>query len=148
MSEKRDSLEQFICDELKNEAEDIKREVDRANMPAMPADLKAKIKAQLDQQIEEYERAYNNAEDEDEKETIFIEDYVDEEFLPYIEASEPFRSIVVSKSQAPCGYLLFDGDIEAEIGLVCVKSKNSKKASLCTVIDGYTADAFGYVKND
>ena len=117
-------------------------------MYARAVNLDFDLQSKVSQQIEEYERAYNNAEDEDEKETIFIEDYVDEEFLPYIEASEPFRSIVVSKSQAPCGYLLFDGDIEAEIGLVCVKSKNSKKASLCTVIDGYTADAFGYVKND
>lgn len=117
-------------------------------MYARAVNLDFDLQSRVSQQIEEYERAYNNAEDEDEKETIFIEDYVDEEFLPYIEASEPFRSIVVSKSQAPCGYLLFDGDIEAEIGLVCVKSKNSKKASLCTVIDGYTADAFGYVKND
>ena len=67
MSERRDSLEQFICDELKNEAEDIKREVDRANMPAMPADLKAKIKAQLDQRIEEYEkeRLYAQLSEED-----------------------------------------------------------------------------------
>lgn len=117
-------------------------------MYARAVNLDFDLQTQVSQQIDAYERAYNNAEDEDEKETIFIEDFVSDEFLPYIEASEPFRSIVVTKSQAPCGYLLFDGDIEAEIGLVCVKSKNSKKASLCTVIDGYTADAFGYVKND
>lgn len=69
MSEKRDSLEQFICDELKKEAEDIKREVDGANMPVMPADLKAKIKAQLDQQIEDYEkeRLYARLSEEDRK---------------------------------------------------------------------------------
>ena len=117
-------------------------------MYARAVDLPMDIQSKVSAQIEEYEHAYNNADDEDEKENIFIEDFVDEKFLPYIDASEAYRGIVVSKSQAPCGYLLYDGDIESEIGLVYVKSKNSKKGSLCTVIDGYTADAFGYIKND
>lgn len=117
-------------------------------MYARAKDLPMELQTKVSSQIGEYERALQNADDEDEKENIFIEDFVDEEFLPYIEGSESYRGIVVAKSQAPCGYLLYDGDIESEIGVVRVASANSKKVSYCTVIDGYTADAFGFVKND
>ena len=69
MSEKRDSLEQFIRDEMKREAENITKEVDRSHPQAMPQDLKAKIKAQLDQQIEAYEkeRLYAQLSEEDQE---------------------------------------------------------------------------------
>lgn len=111
-------------------------------------DIPMEEQSKVSKQIEAYERALTNADDEEEKENIFIEDFVDAQYMEYIEGSAPYRGIVVSKSQAPCGYLLYDGDIESEIGLVRVSSKNSKKVSYCTVIDGYTADAFGYIKND
>lgn len=102
----------------------------------------------VSKQIEQYERALQNADDEDEKESIFIEDYVDAEYMEYVAASEPYRGIVVSKSQAPCGFLLYDGDIESEIGVIRIAARTKKDVAYCTVIDGATADAFGYVKND
>lgn len=117
-------------------------------MYARAKNLPMDIQIKVSKQIEAYERAIQNADDEDEKESIFIEDYVDAEYMEYVAASEPYRGIVVSKSQAPCGYLLYDGDIESEIGIIRVLGKSSKKVSYCTVIDGYTADAFGYIKND
>lgn len=117
-------------------------------MYARAKNLPMDIQTKVSKQIEAYERAVQNADDEDEKESIFIEDYVDAEYMEYVAASEPYRGIVVSKSQAPCGYLLYDGDIESEIGIIRVFGKSSKKVSYCTVIDGYTADAFGYIKND
>lgn len=117
-------------------------------MYARAKNLPMDIQTKVSKQIEAYERAVQNADDEDEKESIFIEDYVDAEYMEYVTASEPYRGIVVSKSQAPCGFLLYDGDIESEIGIIRVLGKSSKKVSYCTVIDGYTADAFGYVKND
>ena len=117
-------------------------------MYARAKNLPMDIQTKVSKQIEAYERAVQNADDEDEKESIFIEDYVDAEYMEYVAASEPYRGIVVSKSQAPCGFLLYDGDIESEIGIIRVLGKSSKKVSYCTVIDGYTADAFGYVKDD
>lgn len=102
----------------------------------------------VSKQIEQYERALQNADDEDEKESIFIEDYVDAQYMEYVVGSEPYRGIVVSKSQAPCGFLLYDGDIESEIGIIRVAAKTKKDVAYCTVIDGATADAFGYIKND
>ena len=117
-------------------------------MYARAKNLPMDVQAVVSKQIEQYERALQNADDEDEKESIFIEDYVDEQYMQYVVDSEPYRGIVVSKSQAPCGYLLYDGDIEEEIGIIRVAAKTKKDISYCTVIDGYTADAFGYVKND
>lgn len=103
---------------------------------------------EVSKQIGFYEKALAHAEDDDERALIQMEDYVDAEFLPLVEASKTYCGIVVSKSQAPCGYLLYAGNIRREIGIMRVTSKQTKKTVFCTVIDGYTADAFGYVKND
>lgn len=110
----------------------------------LPMDVANRVSAQ----IEEYEDALKNADDDDERELIQIEDYVDKEYLSYIEASKPYNGIVVSKSQSPCSYLLYNGDIRSEIGIMRVNAKGGKKIVYCTVCDGYTAEAFGYVKND
>lgn len=117
-------------------------------MYARAKDIPMDIQSTVSRQIEAYERAVQNADDEDEKEAIFIEDFVDAQYMQYVIESGPYRGIVVTKSQAPCGYLLYDGDIDSDIGIMRVAGKSSKKVSYCTVIDGYTADAFGYVKND
>lgn len=117
-------------------------------MYARAKGLPMDIQSVISKQIEAYERALQNADDEDEKEAIFIEDYVDAEYMEHVEASTPYQGIVVSKSQAPCGYLLYDGDIESDIGIIRVNGKGGKKVSYCTVVDGATADAFGFVKND
>lgn len=111
------------------------------NMPAEEANMVSK-------QIENYERAIKEAEDDDERELIQISDFVDKEYMKYIEGSEPYRGIVVSKSQAPCAFLIYNGDIRSEIGIMRVNANGGKKVVYCTVIDGYTAEEFGYVKND
>ena len=110
----------------------------------LPMDVANRVSAQ----IEEYEDALKNADDDDERELIQIEDYVDKEYLSYIEASKPYNGIVVSKFQSPCSYLLYNGDIRSEIGIMRVNANGGKKIVYCTVCDGYTAEAFGYVKND
>lgn len=97
------------------------------------------------QQLEAYETELKNAGDGEE---IDVYDYVDINYREYVEGAKAYLGIVVSKSQAPCGYLIYNGDIRSEIGLIRVVSKTTKKSVLCTVIDGYTADEFGYVKND
>lgn len=99
----------------------------------------------VSEQLEEYETELKNAGDDEE---IDIYDFVDENYREYVEGAKAYLGIVVSKSQAPCGYLIYNGDIRSEIGLIRVVSKTTKKSVLCTVIDGYTADEFSYVKND
>lgn len=99
----------------------------------------------VSEQLEEYETELKNAGDDEE---IDVYDFVDESYREYVEGAKAYLGIVVSKSQAPCGYLIYNGDIRSEIGLIRVVSKTTKKSVLCTVIDGYTADEFGYVKND
>lgn len=99
----------------------------------------------VSEQLEEYETELKNAGDDEE---IDVYDFVDESYREHVEGAKAYLGIVVSKSQAPCGYLIYNGDIRSEIGLIRVVSKTTKKSVLCTVIDGYTADEFGYVKND
>lgn len=108
--------------------------------------LAADTANEVSKQIDRYEIALKNA-DEDEQDAIDIADYVDAQYIPYVEKSEPYRGIVVSRSQAPCGYLLYDGDIESDVGIVRVNTGKGK-AVYCTVCDGYCLEAFGYVKND
>ena len=109
--------------------------------------MEASLANEITTQIDRYELALKHA-DESEQDTILLEDYVEKRYLPYIEASRSYLGIIVSKSQAPCGYLLYNGDIRSEIGVIRVSSKAKNKSVLCTIIDGYTAEAFGYVKND
>ncbi len=99
----------------------------------------------ISEQLEDYETELKNASDDEE---IDVYDFVDEDYREYVEGAKAYLGIVVSKSQAPCGYLIYNGDIRSEIGLIRVTSKTTKKSVLCTVIDGYTADEYGYVKND
>lgn len=69
MGEKKDSLEQIIRDELKKEAEDIKREVGESGIEPMPEELKNDIREKLHAQIEAYEkeRLYAQLSKEDQK---------------------------------------------------------------------------------
>lgn len=114
---------------------------------ARAQNLSAEEANEVSRQIDAYERAYSNADEED-KDMVVIEDYVDSKYLHYVEDSAPYRGIVVSKSQAPCAYMIYNGDIRSEIGIMRVNADGGKKIVYCTVVDGYTAEEFGYVKND
>ena len=101
---------------------------------------------EVTKRIAKYELALKESDgDED---SVAIEDYVGEEYARFIDESSPYRGIVVSKSQAPCAFLLYNGDIESEIGILRINANGGKKVVYCTVCDGYTAEEFGYVKND
>lgn len=114
---------------------------------ARAQDLAADEANEVSRQIDAYEKAYANA-DEDDKDMVVIEDFVDPKYMHYVDESAPYRGIVVSKSQAPCAYMIYNGDIRSEVGIMRVNADNGKKIVYCTVIDGYTAEEFGYVKND
>ena len=106
------------------------------------------IANEVTKQIKSYEKALSNAEDEDSKELIHLYDYVDEKYKHYIDESKKYQGIINSKSKHPCGYLIYDGDIRREIGLIKCKSETTKKEYITTVIDGYVAETYKFVKND
>ena len=98
-------------------------------------------------QIEKYDDALKYA-DDDEKDEIDIYDYVDEEYHSYIDASKKYQGIIMDKKKAPCAYLLYDGSIREEIGLIKCKSKTTKKEYMTAVIDGAIAENYKFLKND
>lgn len=103
---------------------------------------------EISKQIKDYEKALKNADSEEEKELIDLYDYVDRQYEKYIEESKKYQGIIDSKSKAPCAYLLYSGDIRREIGLMKCKSESTKKEYITTVVDGYVAEEYKFVKND
>ena len=101
----------------------------------------------ISRQIEKYDKAVANAE-EDEKDEIDIYDYVDEQYRPYIEASKKYWGIITDRKKAPCAYLLYQGSIRKEIGLIKCKSESTKKEYMVAVIDGAIAEHYKFLKND
>lgn len=98
-------------------------------------------------QIEKYDEVLKYA-DDDEKDDINIYDYVDEEYHSYIDASKKYQGIIMDKKKAPCAYLLYDGSIREEIGLIKCKSETTKKEYMTAVIDGAIAENYKFLKND
>lgn len=98
-------------------------------------------------QIEKYDEALKYA-DDDEKDDINIYDYVDEEYHSYIDVSKKYQGIIMDKKKAPCAYLLYDGSIREEIGLIKCKSETTKKEYMTAVIDGAIAENYKFLKND
>lgn len=101
----------------------------------------------ISSQIEKYDDALKYA-DDDEKDEIDIYDYVDEEYHSYIDASKKYQGIIMDKKKAPCAYLLYDGSIREEIGLIKCKSETTKKEYMTAVIDGAIAENYKFLKND
>lgn len=98
-------------------------------------------------QIEKYDEAMKYADDDD-KDEIDIYDFVDEEYHSYIDASKKYQGIIMDKKKAPCAYLLYDGSIREEIGLIKCKSETTKKEYMTAVIDGAIAENYKFLKND
>ena len=101
----------------------------------------------ISNQIKKYDEAVKNAE-EDEKEDIDIYDFVDKKYESYIKQSEKYWGIVSDKKKAPSAYLLYDGDIRKEIGLIKCKSESTKKEYITCCIDGAVAENYKFLKND
>lgn len=101
----------------------------------------------ISQQIEKYDDALKYA-DDDEKDDINIYDYVDEQYHSYIDASQKYWGIIMDKKKAPCAFLLYNGNIREEIGLIKCKSETTKKEYITAVIDGAIAENYKFLKND
>lgn len=61
---------------------------------------------------------------------------------PIIEEAEKLVDVIISGSVHPCAHVLFNGDLEEEIG--CVRLKDN----VCCVITSDEADSWKYLKND
>ena len=103
---------------------------------------------ELSDQLKAYELDYKHA-DDDEKEDIRVEDYVPEKYQEYLKASEKYLGMIDSISPHPCAYLICNADIRREVGIFRINSKTGKKKVVyAAFVDGATADAYGYLKND
>lgn len=101
----------------------------------------------ISSQIADYEEAVKNAE-EDDKDQIDIYDFVDKKYSNYIEQSKKYWGIIMDKKKAPCAFLLYQGNIREEIGLIKCKSESTGKEFLTAVVDGAIAENYKFLKND
>jgi DNA polymerase III alpha subunit len=96
---------------------------------------------QVSEQINDYEMALKHTE-EDEKENVDILEYIDDHYKTLYQESTKYLGIVSDYKIHPCAYLLYDGDIKEEIGLIKIKE------NLCCVMDGLWAENYKFLKND
>ena len=101
----------------------------------------------ISEQISKYDEALKYADDDD-KDTIDIYDYIDPQYEEYIKQSEEYWGIISDKKKAPSAYLLYQGNIRKEIGLIKCKSESTKKEYITCVIDGAIAENYKFLKND
>lgn len=101
----------------------------------------------ISSQIADYEEAVKNADDED-KDLIDIYDYVDKKYEDYINKSKKYWGIIMNKKKAPCAYILYQGNIREEIGLIKCKSESTGKEFITAVVDGAIAENYKFLKND
>ena len=106
-----------------------------------------KLANKISEQIGQYEEELRNVSEED-KEFVDIYDFVDKEYKEYIEQSKNYWGVISDKKKAPSAYLLYDGDIRKEIGLIKCKSEDTGKEYLTCVIDGSVAENYKFLKND
>lgn len=112
------------------------------------ANVPFEIANELSDNLKAYELDVKHA-DDDEKDEINVLNYVPEKYHEYLKASEKYLGMVDSISPHPCAYLLCKNDIRREVGIFRINAKNgSKKVVYAAFIDGATADAYGYLKND
>lgn len=101
-------------------------------------DISIEIADEVSKLISVYER------DKKHNENVKIEDYVtNEEYLQLIEDSKVYTGIIDSFSVSPCSFVLLNGDLRREFGLI--KDKNG---NLMCCVTGVEAEKLGYLKND
>ena len=125
-------------------------------MLARARNLDFEISNNISKQISSYEldrkhKLENNQDDPDYDvdDDIDITDYVNKEYVQYIEDSKKYQGIISSISPHPCARLVYHEDIRRKVGLISLKPKAGKtERTICACIEGATADAAGYCKDD
>lgn len=106
------------------------------------------IANRISDDLKKYELDYKHA-DEDDQEFINPFDYVPEEYHEQLRMSEKYLGMVDSISPHPCAFVVTNENIKRQFGLFRMSAKSgSKKDVYAAFVDGATADAFGYLKND
>jgi len=116
-------------------------------MYAKAKDVPFETANEISKQIKQYETDLKYADDED-KDDIHLEDYIEEKYQQILEDSEKYLGIISSWSKHPCAYLIYQGNIRKEIGLVMMRANQGKKLSLCCLMDGLWAEKHKFLKND
>lgn len=110
--------------------------------------------------IDQYNESMKQAEDEEDKKNIHIEDYImDKDHLKIFYDSKPYQGIIEQAKCHACGFTLFNGnirqkdvvgygDVRYEIGLIRCQSESTGKSTIVANIEGGLLDAYGYVKDD
>lgn len=96
-------------------------------------------------QINNYEQAKKHAENTDD---VNIEDFIASEFKELFEGCRRYLGIYDNRKGHPCATVCYDGDAEADIGVILCKSEATGTEVLTAVIESGTIDAFGYLKQD
>jgi DNA polymerase III alpha subunit len=110
--------------------------------------IDASIQNEVSKQLQEYDKAIKHCDTEEEKDEINISDYISKEYTKYVDLSKPYQGIVIQKSSHPCAYLLLNGDIREEIGIIRCESESTKKSVLTACIDGAMAEVYKFLKTD
>lgn len=100
---------------------------------------------EISNQIGKYDEAVKNADDDEE---VDIFDFIDPQYQTYVKQSEEYWGVISDKKKAPSAYLLYQGSIRREIGLMKCKSETTNKEYITCVIDGAIAENYKFLKND
>lgn len=126
------------------------------------ADIKGiepSIANEISKSIDKYNEALKQADDDDDRKSIRIEDYITDKYhLEVFNNSRPYQGIIEQAKCHACGFMVFNGDhkntdiigygdIRYEIGLIRCVAK-SGKSTIVANIEGNLLDYFGYVKDD
>lgn len=96
-------------------------------------------------QIGDYEKAKKHA---DNPADVNIEDFIAPEFKELFDGCRHYLGIYDNRKSHACATICYDGDAEADIGVILCKSEATGNEVLTAVIESGTIDAFGYLKQD
>ena len=112
------------------------------------AGVDAQTANRISDDLKRYELAVKHAE-EDARDQIDVFSYVPKAYHDVLRKSEQYIGLIDSVSPHPCAFLLCQGDIRREIGIFRLSPKGGKSGAVyAAFIDGQTAEAYGYLKED
>lgn len=97
---------------------------------------------EVSSQIDKYDMALKHAETEEDKEHIDILDFIEPRFHETYLGSKKYLGIISDFKVHPCAYLMYQGNIREEIGIIKIKE------NICCCMDGLWAENFKFLKND
>lgn len=122
--------------------------------------IEPSVANEITSSIDQYNEAIKQADDEEDKKDIHIEDYItDKEHLKIFNDSKSYQGIIEQAKVHACGFMLFNGnvrekdvigygDIRYEVGLIRCHSESTGKSTIVANIEGGLLDSYGYVKDD